>query len=215
VKASIGYYRVDRMLGQGGMGTVYAAHDEQLGREVAIKTIREDQADPASRERLWREARAAAAVTHPNVCHVYEVGEDDDTIYLVMELLTGEPLSDRIERGTVPVQEAIPVGLGTLAALEALHARGIVHRDLKPGNVFLTPHGVKLLDFGLARGLGTGAAYEDFRVTATGIVAGTPRSLRVRRPAVRDAVGAPSVRRQDYLGGVARRAPRPAARADR
>ncbi len=147
VKTSIGHYRVERMLGQGGMGTVYAAHDEQLGRAVAIKTIREDQADPASRERLWRDARAAAAVTHPNVCHVYEVGEDGDTIYIVMELLTGEPLSDRIERGTLPVREAIPVALGMLAAIEALHARGIVHRDLKPGNVFLTPHGVKLLDF--------------------------------------------------------------------
>ena len=159
------------------MGTVYAAHDEQLGRAVAIKTIREDQADPASRERLWREARAAAAVTHPNVCHVYEVGEDGDTIYIVMELLTGEPLSDRIERGTLPVQEAIPLALGMLAAIEALHARGIVHRDLKPGNVFLTPHGVKLLDFGLARGLGAGTAYEDLRVTATGIVIGTPRYM--------------------------------------
>ena len=159
------------------MGTVYAAHDEQLGRAVAIKTICGDQADPASRERLWREARAAAAVTHPNVCHVYEVGEDGDTIYIVMELLTGEPLSDRIERGTLPVQEAIPVALGMLAAIEALHARGIVHRDLKPGNVFLTPHGVKLLDFGLARGLGAGAAYEDLRVTATGIVIGTPRYM--------------------------------------
>ena len=95
VKTSIGHYRVERILGEGGMGTVYAAHDEQLGRAVAIKTIREDQADPASRERLWREARAAAAVTHPNVCNVYEVGEDGDTIYIVMELLTGEPLSDR------------------------------------------------------------------------------------------------------------------------
>ena len=97
MKTSIGHYRVERILGQGGMGTVYAAHDEQLGRAVAIKTIREDQADPASRERLWREARAAAAVTHPNVCNVYEVGEDGDTIYIVMELLTGEPLSDRID----------------------------------------------------------------------------------------------------------------------
>ncbi len=177
MKASIGRYRVERILGQGGMGTVYAAHDEQLGRAVAIKTIREDQTDPASRDRLWREARAAAAVTHPNVCNVYEVGEDGDTIYIVMELLTGEPLSDRIERGTLPVQEAIPIALGMLAAIEALHARGIVHRDLKPGNVFLTPHGVKLLDFGLARGLGAGAAYEDLRVTATGFVVGTPRYM--------------------------------------
>ena len=177
MRTSIGHYRVERILGQGGMGTVYAAYDEQLGRAVAIKTIREDQADPASRERLRREARAAAAVTHPNVCHVYEVGEDGDTIYIVMELLTGEPLSDRIERGTLPVQEAIPVALGMLAAIEALHARGIVHRDLKPGNVFLTPHGVKLLDFGLARGLGADAAYEDLRVTATGIVVGTPRYM--------------------------------------
>ena len=153
---------------------VYAGFDEQLGREVAIKTIREDRADATGHDRLWREARAAAAVAHPNVCHVYEVGQDGDTIYLVMELLAGEPLSGRLARGPMSAAEAVPVALGMLAALEALHARGIVHRDLKPGNVFLTPHGVKLLDFGLARARESAL---DLRVTAPGLVAGTPHYM--------------------------------------
>jgi TolB-like protein len=159
------------------MGVVYAAFDDQLGREVAIKTIRDESGDPTAHDRLWREARAAAAVAHPNVCHVYEVGRDGDSIYLVMELLEGEPLSARLTRGAMPAGEALTVALGMLSALEALHARGIVHRDLKPGNVFLTPHGVKLLDFGLARSRGTGPSLLDVRVTAPGVVAGTPHYM--------------------------------------
>jgi non-specific serine/threonine protein kinase len=169
VKVNIGRYRVDRKLGEGGMGVVYVARDERLHRDVAIKILRE-AAMLGGRDRVWREARAAAAISHPNVCHVYEVGEDDDTIYIVMEMLEGEPLSARIARGAVPVHEAVPVSLGILAALEALHARGIVHRDLKPANVFLTPHGVKLLDFGLAQD----ASVADAKLTLTGVVAGTP-----------------------------------------
>ena len=156
------------------MGVVYAARDERLRRDVAIKLLREAEA-LGGRDRLWREARAAAAVSHPNVCHVYEVGEEGETIYIVMEMLAGEPLAERLSRGPIPVAEAIPVALGMLAALEALHGRGIVHRDLKPANVFLTPHGVKLLDFGLAQG--TTDARADVRLTATGVVSGTPRYM--------------------------------------
>jgi eukaryotic-like serine/threonine-protein kinase len=174
MKTTIGRYRIERKLGEGGMGVVYAAHDDQLGREVAIKTIREASGVTA-RQRLWREARAAAAIPHPNVCHVYEVGEDGDTIYIVMELLAGEPLSERIERSAVPVGEAASIALSILAALEALHGRGIVHRDLKPGNVFLTPHGTKLLDFGLAQSGDLTSV--DVKITATGMVAGTPRYM--------------------------------------
>ena len=155
------------------MGVVYAARDERLQRDVAIKLLRDASAF-GGRDRVWREARAAAAVSHPNVCHVYEVGEEDDAIYIVMEMLDGEPLSARLLRGPLPARDAVAVALGILAALEALHSRGIVHRDLKPGNVFLTPHGVKLLDFGLAQALGIDPSNTRGGLTATGVVAGTP-----------------------------------------
>jgi TolB-like protein len=176
VHETIGRYRIARKLGEGGMGVVYAARDERLHREVAIKVLREPEA-LGGPGRVWREARAAAAVNHPNVCHVYEVGEEGDTIYIVMELLDGEPLSARLSRGAVPVHDAVPVALGILAALDGLHGRGIVHRDLKPANVFLTPHGVKLLDFGLAQGAKGDGAHADLRLTATGVVSGTPRYM--------------------------------------
>ncbi|HKW99602.1 MAG TPA: protein kinase [Bryobacteraceae bacterium] len=147
----IGRYQVLRKLGEGGMGVVYAAQDERLSRPVALKTIREARSDEQSRKRLWREARAAAAVNHPNVCQIYEIGEEDGELFLTMELLEGEPLSHTLERGPVAVSEAAQLMLGVLAALEALHRRQIVHGDLKPSNIFQTAHGVKLLDFGLAR----------------------------------------------------------------
>ena len=105
----------------------------------------------AARKRFWREARAAASVNHPNVCQIYEVGEERDDLFIAMELLEGELLTARLARGALSVDEAVPIAVDVLAALGAIHARGIVHRDLKPSNVFLTRHGVKLLDFGLAR----------------------------------------------------------------
>ena len=133
------------------MGVVYAARDERLERTVALKTMSSLASDETARKRFWREARAAASVNHPNVCQIYEIGEDGGELFIAMELLEGEALAERLRRGPLSVSEAVPIGLGMLAALSALHARGIVHRDLKPSNVFLTPHGVKLLDFGLAR----------------------------------------------------------------
>ena len=146
----IGAYKVIRKLGEGGMGIVYAALDEKLNREVAVKTIRDVGA--ASQERVWREARAAAAVNHPGVCQIYEIAEDADQVFLVMELLEGQPLSEVLEQeGPQSPIDALALLLPALEALQALHATGIVHRDLKPSNVFVTPHGVKLLDFGLAR----------------------------------------------------------------
>jgi len=172
----IGRYRVTRQLGQGGMGVVYAAHDDRLDRSVAIKRIREASDDAGLRERLLREARAAASINHPNVCHVYELAEDGGELYLVMELLTGEPLAERIAREPVPLAEALQITLGILGALEALHGRGIVHRDLKPSNVFLTPHGVKLLDFGLARPL-VEQLKTEVALTAPGVIVGTPRYM--------------------------------------
>src|SRR5439155_22494647 len=132
------------------MGVVFVAEDERLRREVAIKTIR-DAGDASARERFFREARAAASLNHPNVCQLFDIGDEDGKPFLVMELLDGEPLSRRLERGALPLDEATRVALAMATALDALHTRGFIHRDLKPSNVFLTPHGVKLLDFGLAR----------------------------------------------------------------
>jgi serine/threonine protein kinase len=174
----LGRYRVLHRLGQGGMGIVFAAEDESLGRRVAVKTIAEP--DEAARKRFRREARAAAGVNHPNICQVYEIGEDGGHLFIAMELLAGEPLSDRLGRGPMPVAEAIALGRGMLAALGALHATGIIHRDLKPSNVFLTPHGVKLLDFGLARPLPkelTQSLETGTELTRPGLLVGTPRYM--------------------------------------
>ena len=133
------------------MGTVFEAEDEVLGRRVAIKRLK--VTDEPGRLRFWREARAAARLAHPNVCPLYEVGEDVDGPFLAMELMAGEPLSARLRRGPMEVGEVIVLGAGMLAALQAIHAAGLVHRDLKPSNVFLTPHGPRLLDFGLVHTL--------------------------------------------------------------
>jgi eukaryotic-like serine/threonine-protein kinase len=172
--ARLGHYEVIGMIGSGGMGEVYRAHDPRLGREVAIKTLR--SAGAVARARLWREARAAASVSHPSVCQIHDVGETSDNIYLVMELLTGEPLSHRLKDGALSVDEAIQVALKILEALTALHTRDIVHRDLKPSNVFLTDSGVKLLDFGLARSR-RAVAETDMTITQAGTIVGTPRYM--------------------------------------
>ena len=173
---AIGRYRISHTLGEGGMGVVYAAHDQRLERAVAIKRIRASSSADTMSERLLREARAAASINHPNVCQVYELAEDGQGLYLVMELLTGESLAARIGRAQVELAEALQITLGILAALEALHGRGIVHRDLKPSNVFLTTHGIKLLDFGLARPL-VEQLKADPGLTAPGTILGTPRYM--------------------------------------
>ncbi len=180
----IGPYRIVRKIGEGGMGVVYAAHDDRLGRAVAIKTIR-DSTDAFSRERFLREARAAAGVNHPNVCQLFDIVDDAGHPYLVMELLEGEALADRLSRGALPLREAVQVALSVLTALEALHTRGFIHRDLKPSNVFLTPHGVKLLDFGLARETFAPPKADETTVagggqkplTASGMILGTPKYM--------------------------------------
>ena len=177
----IGHYRIVRKLGQGGMGIVYAAHDERLDRPVAVKVIGGVSDDQAARARFWREARAAARVSHPNICQLYEIGEDRQTLFIAMELLQGEALADRVARGPVALSDTIPILLDILAALDALHAKSIVHRDLKPSNVFITPHGVKLLDFGLAKASESSVA-DSIAETASalsqqGMIMGTPKYM--------------------------------------
>jgi eukaryotic-like serine/threonine-protein kinase len=151
------------------MGVVYAGFDETLQRDVAIKLLRSEAARSSA---LLREARAAARIKHPSVCTIYEVGEHEGVPFLVMELLDGETVAARLERGTQGPFEACAILVPALEALEALHAEGLVHLDIKPANIFITSRGVKLLDFGLARALSAGDS------TATrssaGALAGTP-----------------------------------------
>jgi eukaryotic-like serine/threonine-protein kinase len=176
--ARIGRYRILHKLGQGGMGIVYAAEDPTLGRRVALKTI--THPDDESRRRFHREARAAASVSHPHACQIFEIGDDTGRLFIVMELLEGEPLSERLKGGPLAIAEALRLAREMLSALAALHAQGIVHRDLKPSNVFLTRHGTKLLDFGLARPLSPdsgGPLSLESDLTRSGLVLGTPRYM--------------------------------------
>lgn len=160
------------------MGVVFAARDDRLGRNVAIKLIQKDNADEAARQRFWREARAAAAVNHPNICHIYEVGEHQGELFVAMELLEGELLADRIARGAIAIIDGLPIMLSVLDGLAAIHRAGLVHRDLKPSNLFITQHGVKLLDFGLARlTVKSDESKTAQLLTTPGTIVGTPRYM--------------------------------------
>src|SRR3954465_13563117 len=173
----IGRYRIERKIGEGGMGVVYAARDERLERTVALKTIR-GGSDEAARRRVWREARAAAGISHPNICQLFEVEETDDGLVLAMELFDGEPLGARLTRGAMSPGDGTSISLHGLDALAALHGRGLIHRDLKPSNLFLTPHGVKLLDFGLARPASTSLGTDTATLlTEAGVIVGTPNYM--------------------------------------
>jgi eukaryotic-like serine/threonine-protein kinase len=198
VQETLGHYRLLKKLGEGGMGVVYSAHDERLGRTVALKTLRAELADGGARERLRREARAAASISHPNVCQLYEIGEANGELFIAMELLSGEALSTRLASGALPVAEAVEITHDVLAALSALHQRGIVHRDLKPSNIFVTEHGAKLLDFGVAHSHDE-AQRTMMPLTGPGTILGTPRYM-----APEHASGEPVDARSDLfsLGAV-------------
>ncbi len=150
--SKLGPYEIQAPLGAGGMGEVYRARDTRLGRDVAIKVLSQHlSSDPDLKARFEREARAISALSHPHICHLYDVGSQDGTDYLVMELLEGKTLADRLPEGRLPLKQALEYGIEIAEALEKAHKSGIVHRDLKPGNIFLTKQGAKLLDFGLAK----------------------------------------------------------------
>jgi tetratricopeptide (TPR) repeat protein len=171
----VGRYRVIELLGEGGMGRVLLAEDEALRRKVALKMLKRD--DESSQRRFVREAQAAARVSHPNVCPIFEVGEEGGRPFLAMELLPGETLSARLRRGPLPPPEALDLAEDLLSALGALHDAGVVHRDVKPSNLFLTPHGGKLVDFGLARDLPGDVArsiVSTADLTSPGLIIGTP-----------------------------------------
>jgi serine/threonine protein kinase/Tol biopolymer transport system component len=145
----LGPYDIVAPLGAGGFGEVYKARDTRLDRTVAIKIL--PSADPELKARFEREAKAIAALTHPHICTLYDVGHQDGTDYLVMEYLEGETLDKKIARGPIKIEEALKIAIQIAEALDTAHRAGIVHRDLKPANVMLTKGGVKLLDFGLAK----------------------------------------------------------------
>jgi eukaryotic-like serine/threonine-protein kinase len=157
----LGPYEIQSQLGAGGMGEVYRARDTRLGRDVAVKVLPAHlSSNPDSRVRLEREARAISALQDPHICALYDIGSQEGTDYLVMELLVGETLADRLRKGPLPLKQALEFGIEIAGALEKAHKNGIVHRDLKPGNIMLTKSGTKLLDFGLAKpatGMGVAA----------------------------------------------------------
>jgi serine/threonine-protein kinase len=150
---TLSHFKITAKLGEGGMGQVYRAEDSKLGREVAIKVLPEAfTADEERLDRFEREARVLATLNHPNIAAIYDLAEDGGTHFLVLELAEGEDLAERIARGPILPNEALPIALRIAEALEAAHERGIVHRDLKPANVRVTADGqVKVLDFGLAK----------------------------------------------------------------
>ncbi|MCC7157040.1 MAG: protein kinase [Bryobacterales bacterium] len=181
----IGPYAILELLGAGGMGRVYKAQDKRLDRQVAIKFLAHSTGDHSVQERFKREARAASALNHPNICTVHDIGESQGRPFIVMELLEGQSLKERTAGKALPLEEAAAVTRQVCAALEAAHAKGIVHRDVKPANIFITHGGqVKILDFGLAKrgaeSLGASGAARSphgstrtLSLTASGTIAGT------------------------------------------
>src|SRR5688572_29873311 len=167
----LGTYEILETLGEGGMGVVYRARDSRLQRDVALKLVHPHLLDENHLERFRREARVLAALGHPNVAGVYELGDADGTAFIVMEFVPGETLADRLVTGPLPVPDAVRIACQVAAALESVHDKGLIHRDLKPANIKITPDGVvKVLDFGLAK-----TASSDLTVGTTqeGVILGT------------------------------------------
>src|SRR5579862_6511140 len=150
--ARLGPYEILSPIGAGGMGEVYKARDTRLDRIVAVKVLPEHfAARPEFRQRFEREARAISSLSHPNICPLYDVGNQEGAEFLVMEYLEGETLAQRLKRGPLPLDQVLRYAIEIAGALDHAHRHGVVHRDLKPGNVMLTKLGAKVLDFGLAK----------------------------------------------------------------
>ncbi len=205
----VGHYTIDREIGRGGMGCVYLARDQRLGRTVALKVLAPSLVgDPAHRERLRREAQAAAALTHPGICTVYALEEIDGALVIASEYVDGVTLRDEMLRRAEGGGDALRTARELAAALASAHARGIVHRDLKPENIMRTGDGrLKILDFGLARLPPAGEAANVPALTNTGVLLGTPaymapEQLRNERVDARADVFAFGVLMYEYCSGV-------------
>ena len=213
----IGPYQILREIGSGGMGVVYLAHDARLDRDVAIKSLPEDLAqDPVRLERFEREAKAMASLNHPNVAGIHGVEEQGGSRYLVLEFVDGETLADRLDRGPLPVDEAIELATQIATGIESAHDAGVIHRDLKPANIMITSEGIaKVLDFGLARtDDGQSSTGIDFNAqtipqsspTIAGVILGTaaymsPEQARGRRVDKRTDIWAFGVLLYEMLAG--------------
>ena len=167
----LGPYEILAPLGAGGMGEVYRARDTRLGREVAVKVLPAHRAqDPDALARLEREAQAVAALSHPNILAIHDLGTDQGVFFVVTELLEGETLRNRLASSPLPWRKAVEIGAAIADGLAGAHLKGVIHRDLKPDNIFVTRDGrVKILDFGLAR-----SASDDSQLSHSGMLLGTP-----------------------------------------
>ncbi len=199
---TLGPYSVTAQIGKGGMGEVYRAHDPKLNRDVALKVLPDDFAqDPERLARFKREAQVLASLNHPNIAAIYGLEDSGETHALVLELVEGPTLQDRISQGAIPLDEALPIAKQIAEALEAAHEQGIIHRDLKPANIKVTPEGVvKVLDFGLAKALEPERTEEDVANSPTMTAAATKMGVLMGTAAYmspEQAKGKPVDRRAD------------------